>query len=117
MLNPDPVWIGLEGAIKGYPECNTLLRYFGPRMVPHMPCSPTCKETRRIGKSWFRIMKKINNKLANEFYNLLSTSITWNSYHGIVQVETPYFLGLDSTFNYIKKPRIIKWTALGASSK
>jgi hypothetical protein len=117
MLNPDPVWVDLEGEVKGYPECNTLLRYFGVRMVPYMPCSPKCKETKKIGKVWFKVMKKIDKKLAVEFYDLLSKPVVWDSYHGIAQIETPYFVGITSTFNYVKKPRIIKWKALKPSSE
>ncbi|PIU15902.1 hypothetical protein COT20_01060 [bacterium (Candidatus Gribaldobacteria) CG08_land_8_20_14_0_20_39_15] len=108
-VNPDPVWVNLEGKIIGYPECNTLLRYFGVRMVSHMPCLPRCQATKKLGEDWLKVMQDIDKNLADEFYNLLATPVTWNSYHGVVQIETPYFIGLANTFPYLRKPRIIRW--------
>lgn len=110
-VNPDPVWVNLNGKVEGFSECNTLLRYFGPRMTAHMPCSPKCVSSQKIGKAWFGIMQKINEVLAREFYDLLSAPTIWNSYHGVVQVETPYFIGLSKTFPYLRKPRIINWNS------
>jgi hypothetical protein len=108
-INYDPIWVDLEGEIEGYPEANQMLRYFGPRITSHLSCSPTCKATKEIGEVWFKIMKEIDEKLANEMYELLASPITWNSYHGVVQVETPFFVGLTHTFPYLEKPRIIYW--------
>jgi hypothetical protein len=108
-INYDPIWVDLKGEVEGYPEANQLLRYFGPRITSHLSCSPTCKVTKEIGEVWFKVMKSIDEKLANEMYELLAGPITWNSYHGVVQVETPYFVGLTHTFPYLEKPRIIYW--------
>jgi len=109
--NYDPIWIGRKGKINGYPECNVLLRYFGARITHHFSCSPTCEETRKIGQVWLKVMKDIDKELAQELYDLLAGPITWNSHHGVVQVETPYFLGLTHTFPLLEKPRIINWKA------
>lgn len=109
--NPDPVWVGLSGKVMGFPECNTLLRYFGVRATGHMPCSPKCEATVKLGKIWLETMKSIDLNLTKELYNLLAGPITWDSYHGVVQVETPYFIGLSKTFPYLRKPRIIKWSS------
>jgi hypothetical protein len=111
-INYDPIWIDLEGKVEGYPETNQMLRYFGVRITSHLSCSPTCKTTREIGKIWFRVMEEIDKKVAQEIYQILSDPIEWNSYHGVVQVETPYFLGLTHTFPYLEKPRIIHWKGL-----
>lgn len=108
-IDPCPIWVNLEGEIKGYPECNGMLRYFGPIITAHLSCSPTCQATREIGKTWFKVMQEIDKDLANEIYNLLTGPITWNSYHGVIQIETPYFVGLNSGLFILKKPRIIKW--------
>jgi hypothetical protein len=108
-INYDPIWVDLEGEVEGFPEANQMLRYFGPRITSHLSCSPNCKGTKEIGEVWFKVMKEMDEKLANEMYELLSGPITWNSYHGVVQVETPYFLGLTHTFPYLEKPRIIYW--------
>lgn len=108
-IDPAPIWIDLEGKVIGLPECNGMLRYFGPKIVAHLSCSPTCQPTRKIGEIWFKVMQEIDGDLANELYKLLSGSITWNSYHGVVQVETPYFVGLNDALFLFKKPRIIIW--------
>lgn len=110
-IDPCPIWVDLEGKIKGFPECNGMLRYFGPKIVAHLSCSPTCRETQKIGKIWFKTMQEINKNLANELYNLLAGPIIWNSYHGVVQIETPYFVGLNNVLFILKKPRIINWQA------
>ncbi len=111
-LNNVPVWLDLEGKIRGYPECNGLLRYFSPIIISHFSCSPICEATRKIGKSWLRIMQEIDKNLADELYNLLAGPITWNSYHGVAQIETPYFVGLNNDLFLLKKPRIIIWEGI-----
>lgn len=108
-ISYDPVWVGREGELSGFPECNNMLRYFGARITSHLSCSPTCQKTKEIGKIWFEIMKKKDVKLAEELYGLLAGEMTWNSYHDVAQVDTPYFLGLTHTFVYVEKPRIIHW--------
>lgn len=108
-IDPCPIWTGTEGKVNGFPECNGILRYFGPKITAHLSCSPTCQKTREIGKNWFKVMQEINKDLADEIYNLLAGPITWNSYHGVIQVETPYFVGLNNGLFILKKPRIIEW--------
>jgi len=108
-VNYDPIWVNLEGKVRGYPECNGMLRYFGPKIIPHYSCSPTCKASRKIGRTWLKIMKEIDKDLTKEMYNLLAGPITWNSYHGVVQVETPYFIGVVNSFPFVEKPKIIEW--------
>lgn len=110
--NYDTVWLGREGKVKGYPECNVLLRYFGARIIHHLSCSPTCKESKKIGQIWLEVMREIDKNLTEEIYDLLAGPIIWDSYHGVVQVETPYFVGLTHTFPFLKKPRVIKWSSI-----
>ena len=108
-INYDPIWLNLEGKIRGYPECNGMLRYFGSKIIPHYSCSPTCQASREIGKTWLKIMQEIDKDLAKELYDLLAGPITWNSYHGVAQVETPHFIGLVNSFPFVEKPKIIEW--------
>jgi len=108
-VNYDPIWLGKEGKVRGYSECNQMLRYFGARITSHLSCSPNCQATRRVGQLWFKTMKEIDKEKAAELYDLLSGEIIWNSYHGVVQVETPYFVGLTHTSPLLEKPRIIEW--------
>lgn len=107
--NCDPIWLELEGKIKGSPESNLLLRYFGVKTFAHFSCLPNCQATQKIAEDWFNAMKEIDKKTGEELYNLLAEPMSWSSYHKVVQIETPYFLGLSSTHPYLKKPRIIEW--------
>jgi len=110
-VNYDPIWVDLDGDIKGDPECNGMLRYFGPKIVPHYSCSPTCEATKKIGEIWLKIMREIDKNLTKEMYDLLTGPMTWNSYHGVIQVETPYFIGVVNSFPFAEKPKIINWEA------
>jgi hypothetical protein len=67
-----------------------------------------------MGQKWLEVMKKIDKELTKEFYNLLMGPMVWNSYHGVVQVDTPYFIGLTHTFPYLEKPRIIEYQGITA---
>ena len=111
-VNYDPIWINLQGEVQGWPECNQMLRDFGARITGHLSCSPICKATKVIGERWLDVMKKTDKESAGMLYSLLSQKIIWNSYHGVIQVDTPYFLGLTSSFPYLEKPRIISWSSL-----
>ncbi len=108
-INYDPIWMDREGDISGYPEANQMLRYFGARITSHFSCSPTCEETKKIGRVWLDVMKGIDEKLTSELYDILSGKMTWDSYHGVVEVETPYFVGVTHTYPLIEKPRKIRW--------
>jgi len=108
-INYDPIWLDKEGKVTGYPECNQMLRYFGARITSHLSCSPFCEATKKIGQTWLKVMKEIDKDVTETLYDLLATKLTWNSYHGVVQVETPYFIGLTHTFPLIEKARIIEW--------
>ena len=116
-IDPVPIWVDLKGKVRGFPECNGMLRYFGPRIVAHLSCSPLCQATKEIGKTWFKVMQEIDKDLANELYDLLASPITWDSYHGVVQIETPYFVGLNKALFILKKPRIIKWSVIKEKQK
>jgi hypothetical protein len=112
-INYDPIWIDKKGKVSGYPECNQMLRYFGARITSHLSCSPKCKETKKVGEKWIKVMEKIDKDLTKELYQILAGPMTWNSYHGVAQVETPQFIGLTHTFPILEKPRIIEWKGIG----
>ena len=115
--NYDPIWVKLKGKVEGYPECNQMLRYFGARITSHLSCSPKCKATKTMSQKWLAVMKKIDKELTQELYNLLAGEINWNSYHGVVQVETPYFIGVTHTFPYLDKPRVIEWKGISLKGR
>jgi len=111
-INDDPIWLGKEGKVTGYPECNQMLLCFGARITAHFSCSPTCEATKKIGQSWFKVMKEIDKNLAKELYDLLVAKLIWNNHRGIIRIETPYFIGLTNAFSFMKKPRVIEWRGI-----
>ena len=106
--NYDPVWCGHSDVV-GEPEINILLRYFGIRIVSHLPCSPYCEGTLKIARERVDIANKIDPETTEWVLEYLSSPMTWNSYHGVVEVDTPDFLGLTHTYPFMDKPRIIIW--------
>lgn len=92
----------------GFPESNQTLRYFGVRVVSHFPCSFKCKETKKLSKIWLKVMHQIDREAADWAIELLSAPMEWDSYHGIVKVNTPWFVGITHTYPYVEKNRIIR---------
>lgn len=107
--NYDPVWLNDDSISNGKAVANNLLRYFGVRVISHFSCSPGCKKSIKVGNERLEIMKSIDQDTVNWLLDFLSTSMTWNSYKGVVEVDTTNFLGLTHTYPLIDKPRIFKW--------
>lgn len=112
--NYDPVWLNHNDVPDGEPVANILLRYFGLRIVSHLACSPYCKQTIKVGKKRIELMRKMDPESTEWLLGFLSSPMTWNSYHGVVEVDTANFLGLTHTFPIIGKPRIIRWRQNGS---
>jgi len=90
-----------------YPEANQTLRYVGIRITSHLPCSFKCEETKKIGKYWIKTMEEIDPEAMEWALEILSSPIVWDSYHGVVEVWTPYFIVISNTFPYMEKKRIV----------
>ena len=113
----DPVigkntWLGTEDRYiiyipDAYPEAIQELRYFGIRITSHLPHSHRCEETRKIGKIWAKVIGDLDEDARDWLYEILSSPIVWDSYHGVVQVHTPWFVGLSHTYPYLDKRRLI----------
>ncbi len=90
-----------------YPEAIQELRYFGIRMTTHLPHSHRCKGTKRVGKKWRKVMEDIDPEAFEWLEEILTSPIVWDSYHGVAQVHTPWFVGLAHTYPYLDKRRVI----------
>jgi len=91
-----------------YPECNVTLRYFGARFISHLPCSTDCSASREVAKKFIKAIKMIDPEVVDWVYELLNGPLTWDSYHGIVEVDTPYFLGVTHSFPLMERKIIRK---------
>lgn len=85
-----------------YPEVNILLRYFGIRAVPHLPCNFKCKESKKLGKTFMEFISK-----RRDLMDLLSSPMTWNCYKGVAIVETKWFIGIANSMPF-RDPHIVK---------
>jgi len=84
-----------------YPEVNILLRYFGIRAVPHLPCSFACEESKQLGQAFMDFIDR-----RRELEELLSSPITWNCYKGVAIVETKWFIGVANSMPF-KEPHLV----------
>jgi hypothetical protein len=109
--NTDPMWLN-DTNFSGYYECNDLLKYFGIRVGGHFSCSPRCLDTKIVNGFWIELMKKLDPETTNSLIELLNSDMTWDSYHGVVEIKTPYFMGEASTFPLMQK-RIIHYSSGG----
>jgi hypothetical protein len=108
-VNYDPVWLGCESAPDGNPAVNILLRYFGIRVISHLACSPSCEGSLKQGVERIEIMRGMDREGTDRLLEFLSGPMTWDSYHGIVEIDTDTFIGVTHTFPILDNKRIIKW--------
>lgn len=76
--------------VDGPPEANLLLRHLGVRLVPHLPCSPTCAATVLIGQDLAEVGAKAELDVL-ALYRLLDLPVTYSALHGVAVIETPHF--------------------------
>jgi hypothetical protein len=84
-----------------YPEVNPLLRYFGIRATPHIPCSYKCEESKKFSKHF---IKHIKHK---ELMLEVLENMVWDSYRGIAKITTPYFEAFTDSMPFKKRHVII----------
>ena len=82
-----------------YPEVLPVVRYFGLRVVPHLPCSFRCEESRKFAQLFL-------NFLPEEVLELLAQPILFSSLNGVALVDTPLFLGVANTSYQPREVRI-----------
>lgn len=72
---------------------SNLLRWAGMKLVTHLPCSFTCKESKRIALENLGLATK--HGFGNEYNKLckmLDWDTTWTAHMGIATIETPVFI-------------------------
>lgn len=76
--------------VTGPNECNILWRWLGPRLVPHLPCSFSCEQTRQRGQELRGVMRRAGHAQEVEWLDeLLSWQVEWSAWHGVAEVKTP----------------------------
>jgi len=74
--------------VEAFPETNVILRSFGVKTIPHIPCSFVCKKSQEISKKFLQFMPSKNSLL-----KFLAEPITWNEYKGVAIIDTEWFRG------------------------
>ena len=99
--------IASGGNVDGPPEANVMLRHLGVRLVPHLPCSPTCEATVALGKDLAHVVARAGVD-PGPLYRLLNLPVTYSALHGVAVVETPHFrfwAGTDYTPDEVRVTR------------
>jgi len=73
---------------------NMLLRWFGVRPVPHLPCAFDCLPTLHIATKLRELMPEPAQTWARQ---MLSWPVKWSSLHGIAEIFTPVFRAIVPT--------------------
>lgn len=77
---------------------SNLLRWAGPRLVSHLPCSFNCIESKAIAIENLIVAAK--HGFSNEYYKLsqmLEWETTWTAEFGVATIETPVFTIVTAT--------------------
>lgn len=74
--------------INALPEINVVLRNFGVKTIPHVPCSFACKKSQEFSKKFLQFMPSKNSLL-----KFLVEPMTWNEYKGVAIIDTEWFRG------------------------
>lgn len=91
--------------VKAIPEANVALRYFGPRAVPHLPCSFSCKKSQEFSQMFLQF-----NRSRDLLLEMLSTPFEWNGFKGVAIIDTKWFQGVVNSMSWEDdKPRVVKF--------
>jgi len=88
---------------------SNLLRWAGMKIVPHLPCSFDCKESKRVALENLGLATKYG--FGEEYYKLcqmLDWEITWTAEFGVATIETPVFTITTVTDITTEKYKVIK---------
>ncbi len=84
--------------VKGHDEANLLLRWFGIRAVPHLPCSFDCDFTMRAGRAFLRLGVDLGlGREVATIREMLSWPVQWCAFQQRAEVDTPIAKMITST--------------------
>lgn len=86
--SPDPT--PDMATVSGPWEANTLLRWLGVRLVPHLPCSASCEATVAQARAFLEVGRRIGADVTS-LEELLRLPASYSAVNGVAIVETPHF--------------------------
>jgi len=72
-----------------FPHTNIQLRHLGVRAVPHLPCSPLCRESERSAEDILDCLE--TRRDVDDLLAVLSLPVDYSVVGGVVRAETPHF--------------------------
>ena len=78
------------GSVDGPWQANTMLRWLGVRLVPHLPCSADCAKTIANAEGYLAMGARLGIDLG-PLETLLRLPVTHDALNGVVMVSTPHF--------------------------
>lgn len=78
------------GSVDGPWQANTMLRWLGVRLVPHLPCSADCAETIANAEGYLAMGARLGIDLG-PLETLLRLPVTHDALNGVLIVSTPHF--------------------------
>lgn len=78
------------GSVDGPWQANTMLRWLGVRLVPHLPCSADCAKTIANAEGYLAMGARLGIDLG-PLETLLRLPVTHDTLNGVVIVSTPHF--------------------------
>ena len=71
-------------------KCNILLRWVGPRIVFHLPCSFDCRPTVELADKFTQIARDAGfHQEMDWLEEMLSWHVEWSALNGIAEIMTP----------------------------
>ena len=78
------------GSVDGPWQANTMLRWLGVRLVPHLPCSADCAQTVASADAYLAMGARVGVDVA-PLETLLRLPVTHDALNGVLIVSTPHF--------------------------
>jgi hypothetical protein len=86
----DSTWETFQSQANGPAETNTFLRWLGVRLVPHLPCSPTCTASIDLARQLAAVGRAVRCGAAvDDAYEMLAWPTAWSRIHGLTEVTMP----------------------------
>jgi len=90
--------LGCSAVIPQAWETNLFWHGIGVSLLPHVPCSMACEQSRAIARALGTRMAACGfGEEADWLREMLSWSILWSALHGIAELKTPIFKACTST--------------------
>jgi len=78
------------GSVDGPWQANTMLRWLGVRLVPHLPCSADCAQTVANADAYLEMGARLGIDVA-PLETLLRLPVSHDALNGVLIVSTPHF--------------------------